>query len=64
MNKVLTLIKGTIRSVYSKTWLEPELKKYVQDLAEDRGMKESPLIRWLIIRGINSIPDHQIIEND
>jgi len=61
-NTSLNLTSGTPKSVYSKTWLEPELKGFIQSLATERGLKESQLIRWLILRGLASVPGVDITE--
>lgn len=62
MKKKLELMNGTPRSVFSKTWIEPELKDLIQELAQGRGMKESQFIRWLILTGVNSLPDISVTE--
>jgi hypothetical protein len=62
MKNILTIAANTARSVYSKTWLEPELKEFVRGQAHSRGLAESQMIRWFMIRGINSVPELQVTE--
>lgn len=58
----LIIESGTPKSVYSKTWLEPDLKEFIQNLAIERGQKESQLIRWALLRGLNTVPGIEIWE--
>ncbi len=60
--KKLKLEAGAPKDTVGKSWLETPLKEFVQQMALDRGTKESPLLRWLIIRGINSVDGYEVTE--